>query len=121
LLISAPEQRESNTEFGKQKHLHICAQELIENAEDNPVTEGHRAIVYFNLAKALTNCELYDSSEALDMMRSVNNCSPDRVSDTELRRILGNAERGQFKSTGCDDPLFAPYASPKCPIAYPRS
>jgi hypothetical protein len=69
----------------------------------------------------LTNWRECDHDEALMLMRSVNECSPDRIADTELRRILGNAERGQFTSTGCDDPLFAPYAHPSCPIANPRS
>lgn len=121
LLISPPDQRESNTEFGTQANLHICADHIIENAETHPITEGHRAAVFFALAKQLTNWEAVDHDEALMLMRSVNECSPDRVPDSELRRMLGNAERGRFTSTGCDDPLFAPYAHPKCPIANPRS
>jgi hypothetical protein len=120
LLLSPPEQRESKAEFGKQQNLHICAQHIIETADTNPILEGHRAAVYFALAKQLTNWALVDHDEALMMMRSVNEASPDRISDHELRRILGNAERGQFTSTGCDDPLFAPYAHPDCPIANPR-
>jgi hypothetical protein len=120
LLITPPEERETNAEFGNAKTLHICAQHVIENAESNPVVTGHRAIVYFNLAKALTNWNQVDSDEALDFMRDVNSASPDSIPDSELRRILGNAERGQFTSTGCDDPLFAPYAHPDCAIAHPR-
>ena len=121
LLISPPDQRVSNTEFGQQSRLHICAEHIIETADTNPIREGHRAAVYFALAKQLTNWKDCDHDEALMMMRSVNECSPDRIADSELRRILGNAERGQFTSTGCDDPLFAPYAHPSCPIANPRS
>jgi hypothetical protein len=121
LQIHAPEEREKSAEFGTQRFLHVCAEHIMENAEDNPVLEGHRAVVYFNLAKMLTNWEDCDHEEALMLMRSVNEASPDSISDSELRRILGNAERGQFTSTGCDDPLFAPYASPSCPIAHPRS
>lgn len=120
MLLEPPSERKSNQEFGKQANLHVCAQHIIENAEVNPITEGHRAVVYFNLAKMLTNWEQVDHDEALDIMRDVNSCSPDRISDAELRRILGNAERGQFTSTGCDDPTFAPFASPDCPIANPR-
>lgn len=120
LLISPPSEREPSTEFGKQRSLHICAEHIIENADTNPVREGHRASVYFALAKQLTNCELYSHDEALAMMQSVNDASPDRVPDAELRRILGNAERGRFTSTGCDDPLFAPYRHPSCPIANPN-
>ena len=121
LLITPPDQRESNTEFGQQANLHVCAGHIIDYADTNPIREGHRAAVYFALAKQLTNWRECDHDEALMLMRSVNECSPDRIADSELRRILGNAERGQFTSTGCDDPLFAPYAHPTCPIANPRS
>lgn len=121
LLIQPPEQRTSSTEFGEQPRLHICADYVIENADTNPVREGHRAAVFFALAKQLTNWRDCDHDEALMLMQSVNECSPDRVPESELRRILGNAERGQFTSTGCDDPLFVPYAHPNCRIANPRS
>ena len=77
--------------------------------------------MFFCLAKQLTNWSLCDTAETLEFMRSVNDASPDPISDQELRRILGNAERGQFTSTGCDDPMFAPYAHLKCRIANPRS
>ena len=120
LLIAPPDQRERSTEFGGQENLHICADWVIEHAEDNPVLEGHRAAVYFSLAKMLTNWKHCDHDEALQFMRSVNEASPDRVPDSELRRILGNVERGEYTSTGCDDPLFAPYAHPDCRIANPR-
>jgi hypothetical protein len=120
LLITPPEQRESSTEFGQQANLHICAEYILEHAEDNPIREGHRAAVYFALSKQLSNCSQFDHDEALMLLRSVNDCSPDKVADSELRRILGNAERGQFTSFGCDDPLVVPYASPRCPIAFPR-
>jgi hypothetical protein len=121
LLISPPEARESRAQFGSQRNLHCCAEYVIANAEDNPVLEGHRASVFFALAKQLTNWEACDHDEALDLMRSVNEASPDSIPDSEVVRILGNAERGRFTSTGCDDPLFAPYADPACPIAHPRS
>ncbi len=117
LLIEPPERRESATEFGQQPNLHICASHILEHAEDNPVMAGHRSVVYFCLAKQLTNWQLCDHDEALMYMRLVNEASPDRIPDDELQRILGNAERGGFTSTGCDDPLFAPYAHPSCKIA----
>ena len=120
LLISPPDQRESSTEFGQQPRLHICAEHIIEHAEDNPIREGHRAAVFFSLAKQFTNWRDCDHDEALMLMRSVNDCSPEPIPDSELRRILANAERGQFTSTGCDDVLVQPYASPDCPIANPR-
>ena len=121
LMISAPDQRESRTEFGTQANLHICGAHILETSDVNPVLEGHRASVYFALAKQLTNWSEVDHDEALMMMRTVNSDSPDPISDSELRRILDNAERGRFTSTGCDDPLFAPYAHPDCPIAHPKA
>jgi len=116
MQIHSPEDRESTTEFGKQAHLHICAQHIIEHADTNPIGVGHRAAVYFALSKQLVNWQDCSHEEALDMLRSVNEASPDRIPDSELRRILGNAERGRFRSTGCDDPLVQPYCHPDCPI-----
>lgn len=120
MQIGPPSERARSATFGQAKTLHICAQHVIEHAEDNPVVEGHRAIVFFNLAKALTNWEQVDHEEALDIMRDVNRCSPTPAPDFELRRILRNAEEKQYTSTGCDDPLFGPYSHPDCPIANPR-
>lgn len=121
LLISPPSERKNKVEFGSQSTLHVCAREIIEDPYANPVVAGHRAIFFFNLAKALTNWESCDHDEAFEWMQHVNQASPDSISDSELLRILGNAERGGFTSTGCDDPVFAPYAHPSCPIAFPRS
>jgi hypothetical protein len=119
LLITPPDQRERSATFGAAKNLHICAEHVIANADTNPIREGHRSVVLFNLAKALTNWEQVDHGEALEIMRSVNSAGDPPETDSEVRRILGNAERGQFTSTGCDDPLFAPYAHPDCRIANP--
>lgn len=116
LMIDPPGERKISAEFGTQRELHRCAEYIIAHAEDNPVTVGHRAAVFFSLAKMLANCEMFDSEESLEMMRSVNDCSPDPIPSSELGRILGNAERGQFTSTGCDDPLVIPFADPQCPI-----
>jgi hypothetical protein len=117
LLIDPPEQRKRQSVFGAQTQLHMCGEHIIEHAADNPITEGHRAAVYFALAKMLTNWQEVDSDEALALMESVNDVSPDPISEGELERILRNAERGQFTSTGCDDPLVQPFAHPDCPIA----
>jgi hypothetical protein len=121
MLTDPREARAERTDFGQQENLHICAEHVIEHAEDNPVLDGHRNAVYFALAKQLTNWRLVNHDEALDILRSVSEASPDKAPDSELRRILANAERGQYTSTGCDDPLFLPYAHPNCPIAHPRS
>lgn len=120
LQLSDPGQRERTQEFGSRKNLHICGEHIMAQAADNPITEGHRAAVYFALSKMLTNWEQCDHDEAMMFLRSVNDQSPDPVPDSELSRILGNAERGGFTSTGCDDPLVVAFADPSCPIAHPR-
>lgn len=116
LMLENPAQKRMDRR-GPSGHLHMCADYLIEHRDDNPVMAGHRATVYFSLAKMLTNWELCDHDEALMYMSLVNDASPDRVPEQELRRILENARRGGFTSTGCDDPTFLPYAHPDCPIA----
>lgn len=121
LMIQPPENREARQDFGTATKLHTCAQYIIEHRDDNPVVEGHRAAVFFALAKMLSNYEGVDHDEALMLMELVNEASPDPVPSSELRRILSNAERGQYTSTDCDSPLVAPYADPDCPIANPRS
>lgn len=118
LGIPSPEERQQHgaREFGTSSHLHVCAEHVIANRDSNPVAVGHRAVVYFSLAKMLSNWSEIDSEEALSLMALVNDSSTDPISGHELRRILSNAERGQFTSTGCDDPLFLPYRSPDCKI-----
>ena len=120
LLIEPPGERENQTEFGTQRSLHICAERVIREAETNPVVEGHRSAVFFALAKQLANCSLYDEEETLMLMRRVNSHALPPEDDSEIRRIMRNAYEKRYTSTGCDDPLFAPYADPACPIANPR-
>ena len=124
MQLVPPDDRRAKAEFGTKPTLHMCAEHVIANRDENPVTSGHRNAVFFALAKQLTNCSLFDHDEALDLMRLVNESADDkptpRTPDSELRRILANAERGQYTSTGCDDPLFLPYAHPDCPIANPK-
>lgn len=115
--IEPPEMREQTSEFGAAATLHCCAEHIIANRFDNPVREGHRATVFFALAKQLLNYEGFDEDEAWQWLSEVNEASPESISESELRRIFTNVLRGQFTSTGCDDPLFAPYAHPDCPIA----
>lgn len=123
LMITPPDQRErEHQDFGTGKELHMCAEWIIANRDENPIAEGHRNVVYFNLAKMLSHYEGFDHDEVWMMLCLVRDSSDakgvDHVSDTELRRILRNAERGGFTSTGCDDPLMSPYAHPDCPIAH---
>lgn len=108
-------------EFGHGKNLHMCAEYIIANCEDNPVVEGHRNAVFFALAKQLSHYEGFDHDEVWEMLLDVNNHSPDPAPESEIRRILHNAERGRYTSTQCDDPLVAPYCHPACPIANPRN
>lgn len=120
MMVKAPEERTRISDYGKQRSLHICAEHVLSGAA-GPITAGGRHCVYFALAKQLLNCEHYDLDETIDLLRALNEDSaPDSLDDNELLRIIGNAERGRYTSTGCDDVLFAPYASPECRIANPR-
>lgn len=118
LGIPSPEERSrsNSATFGASPTLHICGQHVIEHRDDNPVVEGHRAVVFFSLAKMLANWSEVDDQESLQMMTLVNDSSPDPISSEELRRIYSNAKRGEFTSTGCDDPLFEPYRHSDCKI-----
>jgi hypothetical protein len=125
LMIAPPEEREHEAaEFGTASDLHICGQEIIARRDEVPVSEGHRNVVYFCLAKMLANWEACDREEALYMMKLVRDSADQQgvshVTDSELKRILSNAERGKFVSTGCDDPLMAPFISASCPIGNPK-
>jgi hypothetical protein len=121
MQIVPPSERTDQAEFGTQPHLHSCARYIIDHAEENPVTEGHRSAVYFSLSKCLTNWQAIDHDEAWETLQYVNSVSPDRIDERELLRILRNAEQGRYTSTGCDDVLVVPYADPSCPIAFPES
>lgn len=121
LGINPPEQRDGDHEFGTQPYLHICAEHIIENREENPVRVGHRAVVYFNLACQLANCAAYDDDEVLALLKLVADAGdPPEGGDAELAQILRNVKRGEYTRTGCDDPLFAPWSHPDCPIANPK-
>lgn len=122
LGIQSPVEREKDIDakpHGTQTYLHQCAEYVIANRDNNPVVDGYRAVVYFNLSKQLAHCSQFDDEEALVMLGLVNDSSPDPIPEQELRTIYSNAVRGQYTSTGCDDPLFLPYADPNCPIAFP--
>ncbi len=119
LGIPSPQEREStgtHREFGTQPYLHRCAEYAIAHRDTNPVVEGHRAVFFFSMSKMLANCSQFSTDESLTILGMLNDESPDPISEGELRRIYFNAERGQFLSTGCDDPLFAPYRDPDCKI-----
>lgn len=122
LMIAPPEEREHEAvEFGTGRELHMCAEWIVANRDENPIREGHRNAVYFSLAKMLSHYEGIGHDEAWEMLCAVRDSAVEQgvemVSNSELRRILSNAERGKFTSTGCDDPLMQPYAHPDCPIA----
>jgi hypothetical protein len=129
LLITDPAlKRGEQQEFGTQSRLHMCADYVLEGAlsGDRPVAQGHRSVVYFNLAKQFANCEFWTREEAREALRAIRDASDSalgqpRKSDSELDRYLRNAYDKRYTSTGCDDPVFEPYAHPDCPIAHPRS
>lgn len=119
LGVPSPEERASSgehREFGTQPYLHRCAEYAILHRDTNPVLEGHRAVYFFSMSKMLANCSQFSTDEALSILGMLNDESPDPISEGELKRIYFNAERGQFTSTGCDDPLFQPYRDPECKI-----
>jgi hypothetical protein len=118
LQVPSPEERLSadRTEFGTQRYVHPCIEHIIANREQNPVIQGHRNVVYFNVAKGILNTEGYGFDEAMYFLRLLNDSSPDRVPEQELLRIARNAERGQWTSTGCDDALMSPYVLSSCPV-----
>lgn len=125
LMIAPPDQRpRDHSEFGTAKELHMCAEYIIANRDENPIVEGHRNVVFFNLAKMLLHYEGFDDDDAWDMLALVRDASEaqghDVVPDSELHRIFTNAKRGEFTSTGCDDPLMQPYTHPDCKIGHTR-
>lgn len=117
LQIAEPKPR-SEGSFGEAPNLHICARHIIEEGVD--IGDGHRHEVFFMLAKCLSNWREVDHGEALDLLYSANEEMSEPIPRSEIRRILGNAERGRYTSTGCDSAVVLPYAHPDCPIAYPR-
>lgn len=123
LMIDPPELRlDGRAEFGTGKELHMCAEWIIANRDENPIAEGHRNVVYFNLAKMLRHYEGFDDEDAFELLTMVRDSATqqgvDDVSDYELRRLFNNA--AGFTSTGCSDPLMGPYIHPDCPIAHGR-
>lgn len=119
LGVVSPEERKASGrhEFGTQPNLHMCAEHVIAERDNNPISAGHLNVVLFAVAKQLTNCAQFDDDEAYMILGLVNESAEDPANETELSRIFQNAASGRFTSTGCDDPLFLPYANPKCPIA----
>jgi hypothetical protein len=118
LQIASPDERlKDRADFGTQETLHMCAEHIIANREQNPILEGHRNVVYFSLSKMLLNYKHMTDDEAWYFLKLTADASPDRVEEYELRRIFNNARVKGMTSTGCDDPLMSPYVHPDCPIA----
>jgi hypothetical protein len=114
--LEPPEERERTSEFGEQAVLHSCAEHIVANRFENPIRAGHRNVVYFNVAKQLLNWRDLDEDEAWGLLCELEGASHDRIPEHELRRLFDNAKRGEWTSTGCDDPLMSPYVLPDCPI-----
>jgi hypothetical protein len=109
-----PEDRETR-DFGTQKVLHRCASYIMDRKDSNPIRPGARHQVLFHLSKMFLNWEQATVEDALGWVRAVNEASVKPLPDNEVLRQFENAQRGEFTSTGCDDPLMAPYVDPKCP------
>lgn len=104
-------------EFGERNSLHVCADYVFKHRKDNPVTEGHRATVLFNVAKMYANCKHYSQEETTQFVEAINLEGTNPIPSREVERFVNNAYEGGFTSTGCDDPLMMPYVSPECKIA----
>lgn len=119
LGVKPPAEREETGEWGEAPVLHACAQHIIAGILDGsrPLMPGARHQVLFHLAKQLLNWRDFTQAEAWSLMQEVNAALPRPLIESELERTFGNALTGQFTSTGCDDPLMAPYVLPSCPIA----
>lgn len=117
-LGGRPRSEVRSGEFGERNSLHICANYIFEHRKDNPVSEGHRATVLFNLAKMYANCRHYTQDEAEQFVEAVNLEGTSPIPHREVVRFVNNAYEGGFTSTGCDDPLMSPYVSPECKIAH---
>lgn len=115
---ATPPSPREDSEFGTRSVLHICAQHMLENRESNPLTTGHRHVVLFNLAKMILNCREYDEAEALSLVEAFNDAGVAPLPRRDLEQMVERAARGGWTSTGCDDPLMAPYVHPDCPIAH---
>ena len=113
----SPDEREAASEWGTQKVLHRCAAYMLDRREINPLRVGNRHQVLFHLSKMLLNWEALDADAKLTMVRNFNEAGEAPIPDSEVVRLFENAQRGEFTSTGCDDPLMVPYVDPDCPIA----
>lgn len=118
--LTSPEDRVRTAEYGQRATAHVCLAHIFQHAEDTPIVSGHRNVVYFNVAKMLLNWAALSDEDAWEHLVDLESRSPDRIPPQELRRIFENARRGQYTSTGCDDPLMAPFVSPDCAVAHGR-
>lgn len=120
-IHSPSEAPDDGIPFGESPVLHECALHIIEHREDNPLREGGRAVVLFNLSVQLLNYRDMTEREAWELVNMVNDAALPPLDQQELRTLFNNAARGGYKRTGCDDPLMQPYVHPDCPIANGRT
>lgn len=116
-----PEEREETSEWGTSPILHVCAEKIIAECEENPISAGHRHQVLFHLAVQCLNYEGFDKAEAWSYVQLVNDNAAPPLGSNELERLFANAYDGRYTFTGCDDPVMAPYIDPECPIAGGRA
>lgn len=117
LGATPPEERTTQSEFGTQPSLHMCAKHIITNRHENPLQPGHRAVVLFNVARQLLNWRESTEDEVRHWVHELNKAGTDPAPEDEVDRQINNAISGRFTSTGCDDPVMQPYVHPDCPIA----
>lgn len=116
-LGASPPQQNGDSEFGQRATLHICASYMLENKDTNPLMQGHRHVVLFNLAKMILNCREYDEADATVLVEAFNDAGVAPLPRRDIEQMVTRAANGGWTSTGCDDPLMAPYVHPECKIA----
>jgi TOTE conflict system, Archaeo-Eukaryotic Primase domain/Primase C terminal 1 (PriCT-1) len=120
LGVQSPEERPDSAPFGERDTPHECAMYIYQRRHANPIQPGHRAVVLFSLAKQFLNWRAISPDRALALILEVNDAMPEPVPEAEVRRIVNTALRGQYTSTGCDDPLMQDYIMPTCKIGHPH-
>jgi hypothetical protein len=111
-----PQERLEAATFGDRAYLHGCAAYIYRNRHENPLREGSRDVVLFNVAKQLLNWRELSEAEARVMVDEINEASLPPLPESEVDRLFRNAATRGYTSTGCDDPLMLDFIDPDCPI-----
>ena len=112
----APEARRERR-HGELGVMHECALHIVERRHENPIRAGHRHQVLFRLACMFLNYQHWTDEDAWETLLLMNEEGVlPSLPVSELRSLFHNARAGRYTSTGCDDPLMAPYVRRDCPI-----